>query len=107
VKRILYLCLTLAACSNGKPETAILSLAVTYDPTSDRCVFKAGDEVIQVDTEAGLQRVADLPKKWPGQDVSIVGTTAAPYKCVGAAIFTLQRAGKRVGFIAAPPPPTQ
>jgi hypothetical protein len=85
----------------------MLSLAVTYDPTNDLCVFKAGSEAIPVDTEAGLKRVADLASEWPGKEVSIIGTTEVPYKCVGAAIFTLQRAGKRVGFIAEPPPPNQ
>ncbi len=33
------------------------------------------------------------------------GDVSTPYKCIGGAIFTMQRAGfSRVGFISEPPP---
>ena len=38
-------------------------------------------------------------------EVHIRGDINTPYKCIGGAIFTMQRAGfARVGFISEPPP---
>jgi biopolymer transport protein ExbD len=38
-------------------------------------------------------------------EVHIRGDVNTPYKCIGGAVFTMQRAGfSRVGFISEPPP---
>ena len=38
-------------------------------------------------------------------EAHIRGDINTPYRCIGAAIFTMQRAGfARIGFISAPPP---
>ena len=38
-------------------------------------------------------------------EAHIRGDVNTPYKCIGAAMFTMQRAGfQRVGFISEPPP---
>ena len=38
-------------------------------------------------------------------EVHIRGDINTPYKCIGGAVFTMQRAGfARVGFISEPPP---
>jgi biopolymer transport protein ExbD len=48
---------------------------------------------------AVLGRVEELP------EVHIRGDVNTPYRCIGGAIFTMQRAGfARVGFISEPPP---
>jgi biopolymer transport protein ExbD len=48
---------------------------------------------------AELGRVEELP------EVHIRGDVNTPYRCIGGAIFTMQRAGyARVGFISEPPP---
>jgi len=49
--------------------------------------------------EAEFGRVDELP------EVHIRGDVNTPYKCIGGAIFTMQRAGfARVGFISEPTP---
>ena len=41
----------------------------------------------------------------PQPEVHIRGDVNTPYKCIGGAVFTMQRAGfARVGFISQPPP---
>ena len=49
--------------------------------------------------EAELGRVEELP------EVHIRGDVNTPYRCIGGAIYTMQRAGfARVGFISEPTP---
>ena len=64
----------------------------------------------------GLERVLDAieVKKAGGPEAiteenmpeaHIRGDVNTPYKCIGGAVFTMQRAGfARVGFISEPPP---
>lgn len=68
--------------------------------------FEGGRCVALIDgrrvSEAELQMAA---RAWRGREVSIRNAPDTPYKCIGAVIFGLQRAGvKSVGFISEPPP---
>jgi biopolymer transport protein ExbD len=63
----------------------------------DRAVTSLKAEVDR--QTATLGRVEELP------EVHIRGDVNTPYRCIGGAIFTMQRAGfARVGFISEPPP---
>lgn len=43
-------------------------------------------------------------RRWRGREVHLEGDLRTPYRCVGAVIYNLQRAGARgIGFISAPP----
>jgi biopolymer transport protein ExbD len=64
----------------------------------DRAVKKLRFEIQKV---GGVDNVTD--ENMP--EAHIRGDINTPYKCVGGAIFTMQRAGfARVGFISEPPP---
>ena len=53
----------------------------------------------EVERQGGVQNVTELP------EAHIRGDVATPYRCIGGAIFTMQRAGfARVGFISEPTP---
>ncbi|SMF66552.1 ExbD/TolR family protein [Allosphingosinicella indica] len=61
----------------------------------DRAVAKLR---LEIDKQGGPDNVTELP------EAHIRGDVNTPYKCVGGAIFTMQRAGfSRVGFISEPP----
>ena len=63
----------------------------------DRAVKKLEDEIERL---GGVQNVT--PDNMP--EVHIRGDVNTPYKCIGGAVFTMQRAGfARVGFISEPP----
>lgn len=62
----------------------------------DRAVKKLEDEVAR---QGGPENVTELP------EAHIRGDINTPYRCIGGAIFTMQRAGfSRVGFISEPAP---
>ena len=64
----------------------------------DRAVKKLEDEIKAV---GGVQNITEdnMP------EAHIRGDINTPYKCIGGAIYTMQRAGfARVGFISEPPP---
>lgn len=64
----------------------------------DRAVKKLEDEIKAV---GGVQNITE--ENMP--EAHIRGDINTPYKCVGGAIYTMQRAGfARVGFISEPPP---
>jgi biopolymer transport protein ExbD len=61
-----------------------------------RAVTKLEDEI---ERQGGPANVTELP------EAHIRGDVNTPYKCIGGAIFTMQRAGfSRVGFISEPAP---
>jgi len=63
----------------------------------DRSVQALRDEVARQEAELGS--VEELP------EVHIRGDVNTPYRCIGGAIYTMQRAGfARVGFISEPTP---
>ena len=71
---------------------------VTSQELLDRAVKKLEDEVKRL---GGPQNVTEdnMP------EAHIRGDINTPYKCIGGAIFAMQRAGfARVGFISEPPP---
>jgi biopolymer transport protein ExbD len=64
----------------------------------DRAVKKLEDEIKR---QGGVENLTE--ETMP--EAHIRGDVNTPYKCIGGAIFTMQRAGfARVGFISEPPP---
>ena len=62
----------------------------------DRAVEKLKAEI---ERQGGVENVKDLP------EAHIRGDINTPYRCIGGAIYTMQRAGfARVGFISEPAP---
>ena len=96
-----------------KPEN--VSLSINKDSAGKCAVFwgmtRMGHQELY--DEASVKMKADIdrlkaegpidPEKIP--EVHIRGDADVPYKCIGAAIYTMQRAGFiKVGFISQPPP---
>jgi biopolymer transport protein ExbD len=68
------------------------------DELLDRAVKKLEDEIAR---QGGVENLTD--ETMP--EAHIRGDINTPYKCVGGAVYTMQRAGfARVGFISEPPP---
>ena len=64
----------------------------------DRAVKKLEDEIAR---QGGVENLTE--ETMP--EAHIRGDINTPYRCIGGAIFTMQRAGfARVGFISEPPP---
>jgi biopolymer transport protein ExbD len=64
----------------------------------DRAVKKLEDQIKAV---GGVENITE--ENMP--DAHIRGDVNTPYKCIGGAVYTMQRAGfARVGFISEPPP---
>ena len=71
---------------------------VTSEELLDRAVTKLEDTINEV---GGVENLTD--ETMP--EAHIRGDVDTPYKCIGGAIFTMQRAGfARIGFISEPPP---
>ena len=71
---------------------------VTAQELQDRAVKKLEDLIKDV---GGVENVTE--ENMP--EAHIRGDINTPYKCIGGAIYTMQRAGfARVGFISEPPP---
>ena len=71
---------------------------VNNEELLDRAVKALEDQIAKV---GGVENIND--ENMP--EVHIRGDINTPYKCIGGAIFTMQRAGfARVGFISEPPP---
>ncbi len=70
--------------------------------TTDTLLARARDHLeAQIRNVGGRQNLTEdnMP------EAHIRGDVNTPYRCIGAAIYTMQRAGfARVGFISAPPP---
>jgi biopolymer transport protein ExbD len=97
-----------------KPETVLLSITgsgescnvywgmspVTADELLNRAVEKLKAEI---DRQGGVNNPdLELP------EAHIRGDVNTPYRCIGGAIYTMQRAGfAKVGFISEPPPGPQ
>ena len=73
---------------------------VGSDELLDRAVKKLEDQIKKV---GGVQNLTE--ETMP--EAHIRGDVNTPYKCIGGAIFAMQRAGfARIGFISEPPPNT-
>ena len=71
---------------------------VNSEDLLDRAVKKLEDEIERL---GGVENLTE--ETMP--EAHIRGDVDTPYKCIGGAIFTMQRAGfARVGFISEPPP---
>ena len=71
---------------------------VNNEELLDRAVKALEDQIAKV---GGVENIND--ENMP--EVHIRGDINTPYKCIGGAVFTMQRAGfSRVGFISEPPP---
>ena len=71
---------------------------VSSEELLDRAVAKLEDEIKR---QGGVENLTE--ETMP--EAHIRGDINTPYKCIGGAIFTMQRAGfARVGFISEPPP---
>ena len=71
---------------------------VNSEELLDRAVAKLEDEIERL---GGVENLTE--ETMP--EAHIRGDVNTPYRCIGGAIFTMQRAGfARVGFISQPPP---
>ena len=96
-----------------KPEN--VSLSVRGGP-GDTCEVYWGLQKVNAEEllERAARKLEDEVKKAGGPEAiteenmpeaHIRGDVNTPYKCIGGAVFTMQRAGfARVGFISEPPP---
>jgi biopolymer transport protein ExbD len=89
--------LSIRAASNGACEVFWNQTPVTASELIDRSVAKLRFEI---DKQGGPNAPGlELP------EVHIRGDINTPYRCIGGAMFTMQRAGfTKVGFISEPPP---
>ncbi|ABQ66491.1 biopolymer transporter ExbD [Rhizorhabdus wittichii DC-6] len=88
--------LTVRASSSGVCEVYWGQTPVTAQELIDRAVVKLRKEI---DRQGGPNAPGlELP------EVHIRGDVNTPYRCIGGAVYTMQRAGfTRVGFISEPP----
>ena len=88
--------LTVRGGEGGGCEVYWQLTRVTNDELLDRAVKKLEDEI---ERAGGVDNITD--ENMP--EAHIRGDVNTPYKCIGAAVFTMQRAGfARVGFISSP-----
>ena len=81
---------------NGECEVYWDLTRVHSEDLLDRAVRALEDEI---ERQGGAENVTELP------EAHIRGDVETPWRCIGGAIFTMQRAGfARVGFISEPPP---
>ena len=71
---------------------------VSSEELLDRAVAKLEDEI---ERQGGVENLTE--ETMP--EAHIRGDVDTPYRCIGGAVFTMQRAGfARIGFISEPPP---
>jgi biopolymer transport protein ExbD len=88
--------LSVRAAGDGSCEVYWNQTKVTPQELLDRAVVKLR---LEIDKQGGPTAPGiELP------EAHIRGDVSTPYRCIGGAIFTMQRAGfARVGFISEPP----
>lgn len=98
-------CATLAGCAH-KPEAPPVELTVAGDERG--CRFEAeGRIVASGDLTRARTTLAEAARRWRGRPVTVLrGMADAPYKCIGLAVYVLQRerVEVRMGFLSQPPP---
>jgi biopolymer transport protein ExbD len=88
--------LTVRGGAGGGCEVYWQLTQVTNDQLLERAVKKLEDEI---ENAGGVENITE--ENMP--EAHIRGDVNTPYKCIGAAVFTMQRAGfARVGFISQP-----
>jgi len=86
----------LGAAGCATPPAAPPPIQVVALPAGDGCRFQ-----VEGRTYPGLESLTAAAPRWRGRRAVVSGGTDIPYKCVGGALFALQRAGlKPVTFIA-------
>ena len=89
--------LSVRAGADGSCEVYWGMTKVASEDLLDRAVKKLEDEIKR---QGGVENLTE--ETMP--EAHIRGDINTPYKCIGGAIFTMQRAGfARVGFISEPP----
>lgn len=92
--------LSVRAGPGGECEVYWNLTRVDSEELLERAVTKLEDEI---EKAGGVENITE--ETMP--EAHIRGDVATPYRCIGGAIFTMQRAGfARVGFISEPPPGT-
>jgi biopolymer transport protein ExbD len=87
---LLHLC----GCAPAPPP---LNIHVSSDGGATQCVAELDGRRIAPES------LGTLARRWRRREVHITGTIDTPYRCVGAAIYALQRAGfSRIGFVSEP-----
>jgi len=89
--------LTVRGGPGGSCEVYWNLTPINSEQLLDRAVSALEDQIAKV---GGVQNITEdnMP------EVHIRGDVNTPYKCIGGAVFTMQRAGfARVGFISQPP----
>ncbi|MBA3668388.1 MAG: biopolymer transporter ExbD [Sphingomonas sp.] len=90
--------LTIRGGPGGSCEVYWNLTPYTNEQLLDRAVKALEDQIKKV---GGVENINE--ENMP--EVHIRGDVNTPYKCIGGAVFTMQRAGfARVGFISQPPP---
>ena len=90
--------LTVRGAPGGTCEVYWNLTRVDSQQLLDRAVAKLEEQIEKV---GGVENLTD--ETMP--EAHIRGDVDTPYKCIGGAIFTMQRAGfARIGFISEPPP---
>ena len=89
--------LTVRGAPDGSCEVYWTMTRVSSEELLDRAVKKLEDEI---ERQGGVENITE--ESMP--EAHIRGDVDTPYKCIGGAIYTMQRAGfARVGFISEPP----
>ena len=89
--------LTVRGAPDGSCEVYWTMTRVNSQELLDRAVQKLEDEI---ERQGGVENITE--ETMP--EAHIRGDVDTPYKCIGGAIYTMQRAGfARVGFISEPP----
>ena len=90
--------LTVRAAADGKCEVYWKLQKVDAQQLLDMAVRQLEKEI---ERQGGIENITE--ETMP--EAHIRGDVNTPYRCIGGAIFTMQRAGfTRVGFISEPPP---
>jgi hypothetical protein len=83
----------LAGCAAPRP------LSIVVHASGGQCRYSVADRTFTFDA---LMQAA---RHWRGRPLEVTVTGDAPYRCVGSAVFALQRAGAaRIGYVSEPPP---
>ena len=90
--------LSVKGAADGSCEVYWNLQKVSSKELLDRAVKKLEDEI---ERQGGVENITE--ENMP--EAHIRGDINTPYKCIGGAVYTMQRAGfARVGFISEPPP---
>jgi hypothetical protein len=97
VKALLLAAASIGLGAAAAPDERILNIAVGGQGTAEiPCRFVLDGRAISA---------AEMPvfvRSWPRRHALLRGEAGTPYRCVGAIVYELQRAGYRIGYISEP-----